>query len=47
VTLSDPHEAETPLTLNLGSFNNPSSGKRTGPFRLAAFDKDGFSFAIT
>ncbi len=47
VTLSDAVPAYTTLSLTLSPFTNPSSGRLTGPFRLAAFDKDGYSFAVT
>ena len=47
ITLSDAVDAGSPLEILLGPFTNPSSGKLTGPFRLAAFDRDAFKLAIT
>lgn len=35
------------MEIIVGGFTNPSSGKLTGPFRLAAFDRDSFKLAIT
>ena len=47
ITLSDAVDAGSLLEIILGAFTNPSSGKLTGPFRLAAFDRDAFKLAVT
>jgi hypothetical protein len=47
VTLSNAVDAGDSFLFTLGPFTNPVSGRLTGPFRLAAFDRDGYSLAIT